>query len=146
MLRGSYTATVDSKGRLKIPAAFKSLIDEKYGPEFYITSLNGQSARIYPLAEWRKIEEKLATLPSMTPAKRKLLDRTNLWGQMARMDTQGRVLIPAQLREAAAVRGEVKVLGYLDYLDVWNSDRFREHLEQDPLTGEDLETLSGLKI
>ncbi|MDE3180013.1 MAG: division/cell wall cluster transcriptional repressor MraZ [Acidobacteriota bacterium] len=146
MLRGSYTATVDSKGRLKIPAAFKSLIDEKYGPEFYITSLNGQSARIYPLAEWRKIEEKLATLPSMTPAKRKLLDRTNLWGQMARMDTQGRVLIPAQLRDAAAVRGEVKVLGYLDYLDVWNSDRFREHLEQDPLTGEDLETLSGLKI
>lgn len=146
MLRGSYSATVDAKGRLKIPAAFKSQIDEKYGPEFYITSLDGQSARIYPLAEWRKIEEKLAALPSMNTAKKKLLDRTNLWGQMARMDGQGRVLIPPQLRDAAGVRSEVKVLGYLEYLDVWNSERFREHLEQEPLTGEDLETLSGLNI
>lgn len=146
MLRGSYTATVDAKGRLKIPAAFKALIDEKYGPEFYITSMDGQSARIYPLAEWRKIEEKLGALPSMKLAMKRLLDRTNLWGQMARMDGQGRVLVPPQLREAAGVRGEVKVLGYLHYMDVWNPERFMEHLEQDPLTSEDLETLSGLNI
>ncbi|MGH9451720.1 MAG: division/cell wall cluster transcriptional repressor MraZ [Terriglobia bacterium] len=146
MLRGSYSATVDAKGRLKIPAAFKALIDEKYGPEFYITSLDGQSARVYPLPAWLKIEEKLAALPSMSPAKKKLLSWTNQWGQMARMDAQGRVLIPAQLRDAAGVRGEVRVLGYLEYLDVWNSDRFKEHIEQAPLTAEDLETLSGLNI
>lgn len=146
MLRGSCLATIDAKGRLKIPAAFKTLIDEKYGPEFYITSLDGQSARIYPLPAWLKIEEKLAALPAMNPAKKKLLSWTNQWGQMARMDAQGRVLIPPQLREAAGVRGEVKVMGYIEYLEVWNLDRLKEHLEREPLTGEDLETLSGLNV
>lgn len=146
MLRGGYSATVDAKGRLKIPAAFKAVIDQKYGPEFYITSLDGLSARIYPMSEWRKIENKLAALPSMHPARRKLLHRTNTWGQMARMDAQGRVLIPPQLRESAEVRGDVKVLGYLQYLDVWNAERFAEHLKREPLTSEDLETLSNLNI
>lgn len=146
MLRGGYTATVDVKGRLKIPTAFKTLIKEKYGPDFYITSLDGMSARIYPMSEWRKIENRLAALPSMHPAKRKLLHRTNTWGQMARMDGQGRVLVPQQLRESADIRGEVRVLGYLQYLDVWNAERFTEQLKRDPLTADDIETLSGLQI
>ena len=146
MLRGRHTATVDVKGRLKIPSVFKSLLDEKYGPDFYITSLDGQYARIYPFAEWRIIEEKLAGLPTMSSPKKRFLDRTNFWGQMARADAQGRILIPTQLRESAGVRGEVVVLGYLSYLDVWNSDRFGEHLEQDRLTEEDMRKLSELNI
>lgn len=146
MLRGRHAATVDPKGRLKMPAAFKALLEEKYGPDFYVTSLDGQSVRIYPFPEWRKIEEKLAALPSMNKAKMKFLDRTNYWGQTARMDGQGRILIPSQLRESALMRGEVAVLGYLEYLDVWNPQRFDEHLEQNPITEEDQKTLSDLNI
>ena len=52
MLRGNYTAKIDSKGRLKVPTAFRRLIQEKHGAEVYVTSLTGESARIYPLAEW----------------------------------------------------------------------------------------------
>ena len=44
------------------------------------------------------------------------------------------------------MRGEVAVIGYLNYLDVWNMERFREHLDREPLTDEDQETLSGLGI
>ena len=65
MLRGNHPATIDPKGRLKIPAAFKSILDESYGPDFYITSLNGQSVRIYPMSVWKQFEVKLAALPSM---------------------------------------------------------------------------------
>lgn len=146
MLRGNYPATVDGKGRLKIPTAFKTFLDENYGPDFYVTSLDGLSVRIYPFAVWREIEEKLAALPSMNKAKKKFLDRANYWGQTARMDGQGRVLIPSLLREAAATRGEVAVIGYLNYLDVWNMARFREHMEQSPFTDDDEQTLSNLGI
>jgi MraZ protein len=146
MLRGNNPATVDSKGRLKIPAAFKTYLDENYGPDYYVTSLDGQSVRVYPFAVWRGIEDKLAAVPSMNKAKKKFLDRTNYWGQMAKMDSQGRILIPALLRESAAMRGEVAVLGYLNYLDVWNMERYREHLEREGLTDEDIQGLSDLGI
>ena len=146
MLRGNYPATVDGKGRLKIPTAFKTFLDENFGPDLYVTSLDGAFVRVYPFRVWRAIEDKLAALPSLNKAKKKLLDRTNYWGQAARMDAQGRILIPTLLRESAAMRGEVAVMGYLNYLDVWNMERFREHMEKEPLTDEDQETLSGLGI
>jgi MraZ protein len=146
MLRGNYPATVDGKGRLKIPTAFKTFLDENYGPDFYVTSLDGQSVRVYPFAVWREIEEKLAALPSMNKAKKKFLDRANYWGQTARMDGQGRILIPSLLRESAVMKGEVAVIGYLNYLDVWNMERFREQLDQNPFTDDDQQTLSNLGI
>jgi len=146
MLRGNNPATVDGKGRLKIPTAFKTYLDENYGPDYYVTSLDGQFVRVYPFAEWRSIEEKLAAVPSMNKARKKFLDRTNYWGQMAKMDTQGRILIPSLLRESAVMRGEVAVLGYLTYLDVWNNERYREYLEREPLSDEDIEGLSNLGI
>jgi len=146
MLRGNYPATVDGKGRLKLPTAFKAFLDENYGTEFYVTSLDGQHVQIYPFLVWRKIEEKLAALPSMNKSKRKLLDRTNYWGQQTKMDAQGRILIPSQVRESAAMRGPVAVMGYLNYLEVWNEERFREHLEKNQLTDDDEKILSDLGI
>jgi len=142
MLRGNYPATVDGKGRLKIPAVFKTYIDENFGQDFFVTSLDGQAARIYPFPVWREIEEKLAALPSMDKAKKHFLNIANFYGQQAKADAQGRVLIPSRLRESAAMQGEVEVLGYLNYLEVWNGVRYREHLEREPLTEDDLQSLS----
>jgi MraZ protein len=146
MLRGNQPATVDGKGRLKIPAAFKTYLDENYGADFYVTSLDGQFVRIYPLPVWREMEEKLKAQPSMKKAVKKFLDRTNYFGQMGRADGQGRLLIPSVLRESAAMQGEVAVLGYLTYLEVWNNQRYLEHLEREPLTEEDEKELSDLGI
>jgi len=146
MLRGNYPATVDGKGRLKIPAAFKSFLDATYGTDFYVTSLDGFSVRIYPFREWQDIEDKLKPLPSMNKSVKKFLDRTNYFGQMSRTDGQGRILIPSVLRESAAMLGEVAVLGYLKYLEVWNNQRYLEHLEREPFTDEDLKALSDLGI
>src|ERR687896_928723 len=128
MLRGNYTARIDAKGRLKVPTPFRRLIEEKHGGEFYITSLTGENVRIYPLAEWEAIEQRLALLPSMDPARRKFLDRTNYYGQQATIDAQGRVLIHPLLRKSASVIGEVAVLGYLTYLEVWELERFQQRL------------------
>ena len=146
MLRGNYPATVDGKGRLKIPTSFKAVLENEYGRDFYVTSFDGLSVRVYPFSVWRQIEDKLVPLPSMNKAAKKLLDRTNYYGQMTHADNQGRILIPAVLRESAAMQGEVAVLGYLKYLEVWNNQRYLEHLESEPLTDEDLKALSELGI
>src|SRR5215213_11062723 len=107
MLRGNYTARIDSKGRLKIPTPFRRIIEEKHGTtEVYVTSLTGESVRIYPLTEWESIEKRLALLPSMDPARRKFLDRTNYFGQQAAIDNQGRILIHPLLRKASGVVGD----------------------------------------
>ena len=146
MLRGNYTARIDSKGRLKIPTPFRRLIEERHGADLYITSLTGENVRIYPLAEWESIEQRLALLPSMDPARRKFLDRTNYYGQQTAMDGQGRVLIHPLLRKSASVMGEVAVLGYLTYLEIWELERFRQRLLSDPYTEEDEAAIARLGI
>src|SRR3954468_8968151 len=109
MFRGNHPARVDEKGRLKVPAEYKRTVDEKYGAQFYITSLDGKVAQIYPFEEWQRIEEKLLRLPNFNPAKKKFLNRTNYYGQQVEMDGQGRLLIPSILRDAAEIKGEVAV-------------------------------------
>lgn len=146
MLRGNYTARMDSKGRLKVPTPFRRFVEEKHGTGVYVTSLTGESVRIYPLPEWEAIEARLSLLPSMDPAKRKFLDRSNYYGQQTSMDTQGRVLIHPLLRKSASVFGEVAVLGYLTYLEVWELERFQHRLLSDPFTEEDEAALARLGI
>ena len=146
MLRGNSPARIDEKGRLKIPVVFRADIEDSWGSDFYITSMTGESAWIYPLNVWQEIEERLAKLPSFHPTKKKFLDRTNYYGQLTSMDKQGRVLIPPLLREAAGVVGEVAVLGCLNYLDVWNNETFKKGLEDQPLTDDDLRVLSELGV
>jgi len=146
MLRGNYTARIDGKGRLKVPTAFRRYIQEHNGADVYLTSLTGENVRIYPLNEWENIEQRLALLPSMDPARRRFLDRTNYYGQQATMDNQGRILIHPLLRKSAGVMGDVVVLGYLTYLEVWELERFQQRLLSDPYTEEDEAAIARLGI
>lgn len=135
-LRGNCPAKVDEKGRLKIPSVFLDELKE-YGNQFYITSPTGESARIYPLKVWSEIEDKLAQLPSNNVAKRKFLMRTSYFGQQAELDGQGRLLLPAVLREAAQTMGEVDVFGTLNYLEVMNHTRVLDKMKNEPYTDAD---------
>jgi MraZ protein len=135
-LRGNCPAKVDEKGRLKIPSVFLDGLKE-YGNQFYITSTTGETARIYPMKVWSEIEDKLAQLPSTHVAKQKFLLRTSYFGQQAELDGQGRVLLPAVLREAAQTMGEVDVYGALNYLEVMNHTRMLDKLKSEPYTAAD---------
>jgi len=122
------------------------VIDEKYGTQFYITSLDGKVAQIYPFEEWERIEQKLANLSTFNPTKKKFLSRVNYWGQQVEMDGQGRLLVPQLLRENAAIRGEVAVLGNLTYLEVRNMEALQTEIETESFTTEDEKTLDDLGI
>jgi MraZ protein len=82
----------------------------------------------------------------MDPARRKFLDRTNFYGQQATIDAQGRLLIHPLLRKSAGVVGDVVVLGYLTYLEVWEHDAFKQRLLSDPYTEEDEAAIARLGI
>jgi MraZ protein len=146
MFRGNHPTRVDEKGRLKVPSEFKRVIDEKYALRFYITSLDGKVAQIYPFEEWERIEQKLAGLSTFNPTKKKFLNRVNYYGQVVEMDGQGRLLIPQILRESAQIKGEVAVLGQLTYLEVRNLEAFRREIEEQAFTDDDTKTLDELGI
>ena len=146
MFRGNHPTRVDDKGRLKVPAEFKRVIDEKYGQQFYITSLDGKSAQVYPFEEWERIEQKLASLSTFNPTKKKFLNRVNYWGQMVEMDSQGRLLMPQLLRDSAQIKGEVAVVGNLTFLEVRNLEGYKREIEEEKFTAEDEQTLDGLGI
>ena len=146
MLRGNHSAKIDDKGRLKIPTAFRGVMDEQQGQGLYVTSLTGDSVRIYPMAAWLALEQRLARVPAMNPARTRFLDRVNYYGQISEFDAQGRVLIQARLRESAGMAGEVDVLGQVEFLEVWNHDRFVEKLKRDPFTDEDARALAEFGI
>lgn len=141
MLRGNYPARIDEKGRLKVPAQFKEELERSYKGEFWVSSPDGQSAWIYPMEEWNKIEERLLSSSVSSQLRRKFLERANYYGQVVKWDPQGRILIPAQLRESAQIKGNVAVLGNLTYLTVKNNERYLAEIKDNPLTSEEMDAL-----
>jgi MraZ protein len=146
VLRGNYAAKIDDKGRLKIPNAFRALVEKTHGSDLFVTSLTGESVRVYPMPVWLALEEKLSRAPSTHPARIKYLDRVNYFGQTAEIDAQGRVVIHQRLRETASMSGEVDVFGLVDHLDVWNHERFVSKMQRDPYTDDDARALSEFGI
>jgi MraZ protein len=146
VFRGRQTARIDDKGRLKIPAEFRALIEQQYGARLFVTSLTGQYVRLYPMPVWEGVEAKLAAMPSTHPARVKFLDLANFFGQSAEIDAQGRVLIHPALRLEAAMNGDVDVIGLLTYLDIWNHARYDTRVRDNPLTADDLSALSAAGI
>jgi MraZ protein len=146
VLRGNYAAKIDDKGRLKIPNAFRGLIEGQHGADVFVTSLTGEYVRIYPMTVWTALEEKMSRVPSTHPARVKFFDRVNYFGQTAAFDNQGRVIIQPRLRDSAGMAGEVDVFGQYEYLDVWNHERFLAKLQREPYTDDDAKALADFGI
>lgn len=146
MLRGNYSAKIDDKGRLKIPNAFRALVEDQHGAGLYLTSLTGESVRIYPMPVWLGVEERLRRMPSTHPARLKFLDRVNYFGQLSEFDSQGRVSLPPRLRDSAGMAGDVDVLGQVDYLEVWNHERLLAKFDREPFTDDDAKALAEFGI
>ncbi len=149
-MRGNSQARVDEKGRLKIPAQYREELEQlskQHPGKFYITSVDGAYARIYPLDEWIKVEEALRKLPSSSEARRNYMTKTSYFGQEVEMDSQGRVLLPQVLREAASLKGDVDVMGSLNVLEVYNHERLvDEQIENKPITPEQWKQLEDIGV
>jgi len=142
MFRGTYTAKIDEKERLKLPAAFRKLLSDEHGDDIFITSFDGKKALLYPLKVWNEMEERISRLPKMSPRKERFLRVTNYWGLQSALDPQGRTSLPAILKEEAGLNGEVVVMGMQDHFEIWNHERFAQEMVQKPFTEQDMEQLA----
>jgi len=143
MLRGSHPAKVDDKGRLKLPADFRSNIEEEYGSKFYITaSVEVDSVHLYPLPVWEDIERKLSDQPMTNASVDKFVNITGYYGAEISMDNQGRILIPQRLRDAVQIRDEVNVMGKMRFLSIWNDENYKKKISNQPFGKDDAHELS----
>jgi MraZ protein len=144
VFRGRHSAKTDDRGRIKIPSAFKSILDKHEVKEFYITSTDGKSAQIWPLPEWEKLEVQLADKGAGLDVVEKFLDLTSYWGSQVEIDNQARVVLPQELREKAGLTEEVVVIGKLNYLEVKNEKEYSGKLAGESMSPEENNRIAGL--
>ncbi|CRZ34653.1 MraZ protein [Herbinix hemicellulosilytica] len=126
MFMGEYVHTIDAKGRIIIPSKFR----EELGEEFVLTLGLDGCLFAYPYSEWQIFVEKLKTLPGTKEARQ--LQRYFMAGAAAcQADKQGRILIPAKLRESAALEKEIVFVGVLNKIEIWNKERWEQNNQYD---------------
>ncbi|HEY2861623.1 MAG TPA: division/cell wall cluster transcriptional repressor MraZ [Terracidiphilus sp.] len=145
MFRGNHPAKIDEKGRLKLPSAFKQLVDAVSVTQFYVTSIDGESAQVWPLPEWEKREGQLAESSELDEAVQKYMALTSYYGQQVDIDGQARLLFPQILRSSAELDDqEAVVIGMGTYIAVHNRKKFEENMAANKLTAEDKQKLAEI--
>ena len=123
MFMGEYNHTVDTKGRLIIPSKFR----EQLGEEFIVTKGLDGCLFVFPQDEWQAFEEKLRTLPLTQKGARQFTRFFVAGATPCELDKQGRILVPATLREFAGLDKDVVLAGMLNRIEIWSKDKWTEN-------------------
>jgi len=126
MFMGEFLHTIDSKGRLIIPAKFRDALGDK----FIATKGLDNCLFLYPESEWLILEEKLKKLPFSQPNARSFVRFFYSGAAECEFDKQGRILLPANLREYAALEKDVVVVGVMNRIEIWDSQRWNDYSAQ----------------
>ena len=132
MFRGSFTLTLDDKGRLALPARYRDrLLSENQGQLICTIDLHDPCLLLFPLAEWEEIEEKLQSLSSLNPQERRL--QRILLGNATEcdMDKSGRILLPAFLRQHASLGKNIRLVGQLNKFEIREETTWQDRLAAD---------------
>ncbi len=122
---GKYYYTVDIKGRIIIPAPFREIITSNYSSKLHITNAPfDKCIHIYPMEEWNKLQEQVRTKPRSDEAIKFFLRRVIASAIEIEMDKQGRVLIPAALREDANINTNVVMAGQIERIELWDRNEW----------------------
>lgn len=121
---GEYPYTVDEKGRVVMPPAFRDFVEDG----LILTRGMEGCLYVFPLSNWKRVEEQLEGLPLTDAASRAFVRFFYSGASKARLDNQSRVTIPQTLRSFAGLEGEVIVAGAPGRLELWNPARWEEAL------------------
>lgn len=143
MFMGEYQHSLDSKGRLIIPAKFR----EELGDSFIVTRGLDHCLFVYPKSEWDILVQKLKSLP-LTRSDARRFVRFLLSGAIeCELDKQGRITLPASLREYAELEKEVVAIGVSNRVELWSKSRWESYLDEAEAIYEDMaETIEELGI
>ena len=123
---GSYTYTLDGKGRVSLPAPFRRDSDEQH---FVLLQVTPPSLALYPESAWREVESRLRNLLRDQPESREWVMSVLAKAVEVSPDSQGRILIPSHLQEAAGLENQVRLVGMIDKVDLWNPPDFEGAVE-----------------
>ena len=129
MFMGEYNHTIDAKGRLIIPSKFREVL----GDGFVVTKGLDGCLFVYDNAEWTAFEEKLKALPLMNKESRKFVRFFLAGAAEVEVDKQGRILLPANLREYAGIDKEVVSVGVFSRVEIWSKERYLENNDFDDM-------------
>ena len=127
MFMGEYNHTVDTKGRLIVPSKFRELL----GDEFVVTKGLDGCLFVYSGDEWKLMETKFREVSQFSKEARKFARFFFAGAATCEVDIQGRVLLPANLREFAGIEIEVVLAGVVNHIEIWNKDRWQDTNEYD---------------
>lgn len=121
MYTGEYNHTIDTKGRMIIPSKYR----EALGERFMITRGVEHNLTIYDKERWDEYVEKLSSLPGNGDA-RKMIRFIVAGAVEVELDKQGRILVPANLREWAEITKDVVLAGVIGHIEVWSKDKYED--------------------
>ncbi len=130
MFIGEYQHTLDNKGRIIMPSKFRTGL----GEDFVITKGLDNCLFVYPKNEWEVIENKLKELPLTNRDARAFVRFFFSGASEVSLDKQGRVLIPANLREHSKLEKDAIIIGVATRLEVWSKDLWENYNEDDSLS------------
>jgi len=152
VFRGFSTVSIDSKGRLAIPSRFRERLSEIAGGSLVLT-LNplDHCLWMYPYSDWELIEKKLAELSDFDKQSRRTKQMMRGYASDCQLDTQGRILIPQELRDYARLQKSAVILGQGNKFEIWNLKSWEEQrdlwLSQlDEMEGEPSAALKSLSL
>jgi len=138
LFRGQFKYSVDSKGRISIPAKLRKHITAEANDSFVMTQGTATCIDIYPLDQWQLFEQKLLKLNPFDPQDSKFIRMISQHATEDTWDSQSRILIPKNLLEYAKIKKEVLILGALKKIEVWNPKVYEEYINQSPETYEEI--------
>ncbi len=131
MFRGINLVVIDAKGRIKLPVRYRQLLPTDKEPQLVLTiDTESPCLLLYPIHEWEIIEEKLQALPSFNPAVRRIQRLLVGHATDLDLDTNGRILLPALLRNYAHLEKEIMVVGQGRRIEFWGASEWNDYRTQ----------------
>jgi transcriptional regulator MraZ len=129
VFKGTYRHRIDPKGRLPVPAVFRRALADA-GAEAVVVTVLDQCLAAYAPAEWARLEAQLHALPAFSRPVKALTRLLTSRAADCALDVQGRILLPAHLRQAASLGAEAIVVGVLNRFEVWAPDAWDSFLRE----------------
>jgi MraZ protein len=126
--KGQETYSIDNKGRVNVPAKMRKCIVPEANDTFILTRGVDKCVVAYPLNEWKKYEEKFATLNQYNDADRFFLRMILSWSEEEELDGQQRLSLPKRLMEFAGIEGKVTIIGMIDHIEFWQPEEFASYI------------------
>jgi len=117
---GEFNHSIDAKGRVIVPARFRDGLFGEEKTECFVTKGLDGCLFVYDRDEWAVMEEKIAALPLSNPNARRFSRQFLSGAAPCEIDKQGRILLPAKLREYAGLSKDVAVVGVGSHIEIWD--------------------------